>query len=37
MGIGLSLAKAIIGEDKGTITVDSNEKETKFTIKYYKI
>ena len=37
IGIGLALAKTIIEEDKGTITVDSNKSETKFTIKYYKI
>ena len=37
VGIGLALAKMIIEEDNGTISVSSNKKETKFTIKYYKI
>lgn len=35
--IGLALAKTIIEEDKGTISVESNKLETKFIIKYYKI
>lgn len=35
IGIGLSLAKHIIEEDNGTITVESNTKETTFIIKYY--
>lgn len=34
-GIGLSLAKTIIEHNNGTITVTSNELETKFIIKYY--
>ena len=37
IGIGLALSKTIIEENDGTITVDSNEKGTKFTIKYYNI
>ena len=36
IGIGLALAKTII-EDKGTIAVESNESNTKFTIKYFKL
>ena len=35
IGIGLSLAKHIIEVDNGTITVESNTKETIFIIKYY--
>ena len=35
IGIGLALSKTIIEEDNGTISVDSNENGTKFTIKYY--
>ncbi len=37
IGIGLALAKTIIEEDKGTIAVESNESNTKFTIKYFKL
>lgn len=37
IGIGLALAKTIIEEDKGTIVVESNEANTKFTIKYFKL
>ena len=37
IGIGLALAKTIIEEDKGTIAVESNESNTKFTVKYFKL
>jgi signal transduction histidine kinase len=37
IGIGLALAKTIIEEDKGTISVESNKDQTTFSIKYYKI
>ena len=37
IGIGLALAKTIIEEDKGSIAVESNETNTKFTIKYFKL
>ena len=37
IGIGLALAKTIIEEDKGTIAVESNESNTKFIIKYFKL
>lgn len=37
IGIGLALAKTIIEEDRGTIAVESNESNTKFTIKYFKL
>ena len=36
IGIGLSLSKSIINEDKGIINVISNPNGTIFTIKYYK-
>lgn len=35
IGIGLALAKTIIEEDNGMITVDSSKKGTTFTIKYF--
>lgn len=37
IGIGLALAKTIIEEDKGSIAVESNKSNTKFTIKYFKL
>ena len=37
IGIGLALSKTIIEEDNGTISVESDKKGTKFSIKYYKI
>ena len=37
IGIGLSLSKAIIEEDNGIISVESNNKETTFVIKYFKL
>lgn len=37
IGIGLALAKTIIEEDKGSIAVESNESNTKFNIKYFKL
>ena len=37
VGIGLALAKMIIEEDNGNITVSSNNNGTKFTIKYFKL
>ena len=37
IGIGLALAKTIIEDDKGSIAVESNESNTKFTIKYFKL
>lgn len=36
IGIGLALAKSIINNDNGIITVDSDENGTTFVIKYYK-
>ncbi len=36
IGIGLSLAKAIIEKDKGTISVTSSKNKTVFLIKYLK-
>lgn len=37
VGIGLALAKTIIEEDNGNISVESNKTGTKFVIKYFKI
>lgn len=37
VGIGLALAKTIIEEDNGNISVESDKSGTKFTIKYFKI
>lgn len=37
VGIGLALAKTIIEEDNGNISVESDKTGTKFTIKYFKI
>ena len=37
IGIGLALAKTIIEEDNGNISVKSNKSETKFAIKYFKL
>lgn len=36
IGIGLALSKTIIEQDNGFIGVESNSKETIFTIKYFK-
>lgn len=35
VGIGLALAKEIIKKNNGSITVSSDKKSTKFTIRYY--
>ena len=37
IGIGLALAKSIVEEDNGSIDVKSNDNETKFILKYFKI
>lgn len=37
IGIGLALAKTIIEEDNGSISVESNKNGTKFIIKYFKL
>ena len=37
IGIGLSLAKMIVEKDNGKISVESNKKGTKFTIKYFSL
>lgn len=37
IGIGLALAKTIIEEDNGNISVESNKNGTKFIIKYFKL
>ncbi len=37
IGIGLALAKTIIEEDNGSVSVESAKSETKFTIKYFKL
>ena len=37
IGIGLALSKTIIEEDNGKISVESNNNETIFTIKYFKL
>lgn len=36
IGIGLALTKTIIEEDNGTISVNSSQEGTTFTIKYFK-
>lgn len=37
VGIGLALAKTIIEEDNGNISVESDKSGTKFTLKYFKL
>ena len=35
VGIGLSLAKSIVEQDKGRIFLDSTERKTVFEVKYF--
>lgn len=37
IGIGLALAKTIIEQDNGNISVDSDENGTRFIVKYFKL
>ena len=36
IGIGLALAKTIIEQDNGNISVDSDKNGTRFIVKYFK-